>query len=53
MVETWFDDPCLNYKLITNLNDYMKIEYDLVENIYDLIEKVEFFNHLQVNNDGG
>jgi hypothetical protein len=43
MVETWFDHPCLNYKPITNLNDCMKIEYALVENVYDLIEKVEFF----------
>jgi hypothetical protein len=52
IVETWFDDPCLNYKPITNLNDYLKIEYALVENIYDLIEKVEFFEHLQVDSDG-
>jgi hypothetical protein len=30
----------------------MKIEYALVENIYDLIEKVEFFEHWQVDSDG-
>jgi len=30
----------------------MKIEYALVENMYDLMEKVEFFEHLQLDSDG-
>jgi hypothetical protein len=37
-----------NYKSKCN----MKIEYDLVEKIYDLIENFEFLKHPQVNSDG-
>jgi hypothetical protein len=44
-------DPWLNCTPIIVLKDYMKVEYALAEENYDLIEKVEFFEHLEVDND--
>jgi hypothetical protein len=33
------------------LKDYLKVEVGLIENNYELIEKVEYFEKLQVDED--
>jgi hypothetical protein len=39
----WPNDPYLNCTPVVVLENYMKVEYLLVEENYDLIEKVEYF----------
>jgi hypothetical protein len=39
----------LNCTPNANLKDYLKVEVGLVENNYELIEKVEYFEELQVS----
>jgi hypothetical protein len=39
----------LNCTPNANLKDYLKVEVGLVENNYELIEKVEYFEKLQVS----
>jgi hypothetical protein len=42
-VKNWPNDPHLNCTSIAILENYMKGEYPLVEENYDLIEKVSYF----------
>jgi hypothetical protein len=51
MVKSWLDDPRHNCKPNANVKDYLKEEYSLVEDNYDLLEEVHFFEQLQVDND--
>jgi hypothetical protein len=45
----WLDDPRLNCTPAAILENYMKIEYSLAEENYDLIEEAGFFELLQVD----
>ncbi len=49
VVKNWLDDPWLNCTPTTALKDYMKIECLIVENKYDLMEEVDFFKQLEVD----
>jgi hypothetical protein len=43
VVKKWLDDPRMNCTPTTTLENYMKIEYSLDEENYDLIEEAGFF----------
>jgi hypothetical protein len=47
IINNWFDELCLNCTPNVDLKDYLKVEVGLVENNYELIEKVEYFEELQ------
>jgi hypothetical protein len=49
VVKNWPNDSWLNCTPILALQNYMKIEYSLVEENYDLIEEIGFFEQLQVD----
>jgi hypothetical protein len=49
VVKKWLDDPWLNCTPTTAFKDSMKIECLLVENNYDLMEEVDFFKQLEVD----
>ncbi len=51
MVKNWLDDPRHNCKPNENLKEYLKEEDSLVEENNDLLEKADFFEQLQVDND--
>jgi hypothetical protein len=51
VVKNWHDDPQLNCMPTIVLKDYMKVECALVEKNYDLIEKINFFEQLEVDDD--
>jgi hypothetical protein len=51
MVKNWPHDPCHNCKPNENLKKYFKKEDFLAKEIYDLLEEVDFFEQLQVDND--
>ncbi len=51
MINNWFDDLCMNCTPNVELKDYLKVEVGLIENNYELIEKVEYFEKLQVDED--
>jgi hypothetical protein len=51
MVKNWLDDPCHNYKPNVDLKEYLKEEDSLLEENYDLLEELDFFGQLQVDND--
>jgi hypothetical protein len=46
LIKNWPNDSRLNYTPILALQNYMKIEYSLVEENCDLIEKIGFFEQL-------
>jgi len=41
----------LNYKPNVNLKDYSKVEISLVKDNYKLIEEVEYFKELKIDED--
>ncbi len=43
VVKKWLDDPRLNYTPTVTLENYMKIEYSLAKENYDLIKEDSFF----------
>ncbi len=43
MVKNWLDGPCHNYKPNVDLKKYLEKEDSLVEENYDLIEEVDYF----------
>jgi hypothetical protein len=49
VVKNWPNDSRLNCTPILAFQNYMKIEYSLVEENCDLIEKINFFEELQVD----
>ncbi len=49
VVKNWPNDSWLNCTPILAFQNYMKIEYSLVEENCDLIEKINFFEELQVD----
>ncbi len=51
MVKNWLDDPCHSYKPNVDIKEYLKEEDSLAEENYDLLEKADFFEQLQVDND--
>jgi hypothetical protein len=51
VVKNWLDDPQLNCTPIVALKDYMKVECALAKENYDLIEEVDFFQQLEVDDD--
>ncbi len=53
VVKNWPDDPQLNCTPTIILKDYMKAECFLVEKNYGLIEKVDFFKQLEVDDNKG
>ncbi len=38
MVKNWLDEPHLNYSLHKDLTYFLKVEFSLAEDNYDLIE---------------
>ncbi len=51
IINNSFDDLCMNCTPNVELKDYLKVEVGLTENNYELIEKVEYFEELQVDED--
>jgi len=49
VLKKWPNDPWLNYMPIVAFKDYMKVECFLAEENYDLIEEVDFFKQLEVD----
>ncbi len=45
VVKNWPHDSRLNCTPDTALKDYMKVEYPLVEENYDLLNRLIFFNN--------
>ncbi len=51
MVKNWLDDPCLNCSRQKELIDFLKVEFVLVKDNYDLIEESNYFEQLELNKD--
>ncbi len=51
MVKKWLDDPYLNCSQHKDLTNFLKVEFSLVEDIYDLIEESNYFEQLELDND--
>jgi hypothetical protein len=51
IINNWHDDPCQNCTPNANLKDYLKVEVIFLEEDYELIKEVEFFEKLQVDED--
>jgi hypothetical protein len=51
MVKNWLDNPCANCKQNSIFKQYLKVEESLVENNYNLLEKHNFFEKLEVDGD--
>jgi hypothetical protein len=51
IINNWFDDPCQNCTPNANLKDYLKVKVILVEEDYELIKGVEFFEKLRIDED--
>jgi hypothetical protein len=49
MVKDWFNDPCYNYKKKVDMKKILKVEASLVGGNYDLIEEVEYFGQLHLD----
>jgi hypothetical protein len=39
VVKNWHDDPCLNFSQHKDLIDFLKVEFVLAKDNYDLIEE--------------
>jgi hypothetical protein len=50
-VKNWHDDPCMNCMPNKNMKDYLKARGYLVHENYELIEKAEIFEILNVDGD--
>jgi hypothetical protein len=51
VVKNWPNDPRHNCKPNADLKEYLKKEDSLAEENYDLFEKADVFEQLQVDND--
>ncbi len=51
VVKNWSNDPYLNCTPSHVLENYMIVEYLLVEENYDLIKEASYFEQLQVDDD--
>jgi len=51
MVNNWPNDPHLNYSRPKDLTNFLKVEFVLVENNYDLIEESNYFEQLELDKD--
>ncbi len=49
VIKKWLDDLQLNCTLTIALEDYMKVEYSLNKEIYNLIKKARFLEQLQID----
>ncbi len=44
-------DLCMNCMSIKNMKDYLKVERSSVDDNYELIEEIKYFEDLNVDND--
>jgi hypothetical protein len=51
VVKNWPNDPHLNCSRHKDLNNFLKVEYSLAEDNYDLIEESNYFEQLELNKD--
>jgi len=51
IVNNWPNDVCFNCKKKVDMKEYMKVKASLVDNNYDLIEKVEYFKELHIDDE--
>ncbi len=51
IINNWPNDLHLNYKPNVDLKDYSKVEIGLVKDNYELIEEVEYFKELKIDED--
>ncbi len=51
MVKNWLDDPYLNCSQHKDLTNFLKVEFSLAEDTYDLIEESNYFKQLELDND--
>jgi len=51
MMKNWLDNLCANCKQNSIFKQYLKVKESLVENNYNLIEKHNFFEKLEVDGD--
>jgi hypothetical protein len=49
-VKNWLDDPYLNYSQHKDLTNFLKVEFSLAKNTYDLIEESNYFKQLELDN---
>ncbi len=51
MVKNWPDNSHLNFSWHKDLTNFLKIKFVLAENNYDLIEKLNYFEQLELDKD--
>jgi hypothetical protein len=51
MVKNWPNDPCLNCLQHKDLTNFLKVEFVLAKNNYDLIEESNSFEQLELDKD--
>jgi hypothetical protein len=51
MVKNWPNDPCLNYSQHKDLTNFLKVEFVLAKDNYDLIEESTSFEQLELDKD--
>lgn len=51
VIKNWPDDPCLDCTSNINLKEYIKVEVILAKKNYELIEKIEYFEKLHIDED--
>jgi hypothetical protein len=51
MVKNQLDDPYLNCSQHKDLTNFLKVEFTLAKDIYDLIEESNYFEQLELDND--
>jgi hypothetical protein len=51
MVKNWLDNPCLNCSQHKDLTYFLKVEFVLAEDNYDLIEESKYFEQLELDKD--
>jgi hypothetical protein len=49
VVKNWLDDPCLNCSRHMNLTNFLKVEFVLAIDNYDLIEESIYFEKLELD----
>ncbi len=51
MVKNWRDDPYLNCSRHKELTDFLKVEFVLATDNYDLIQESNYFEQLELDKD--
>jgi hypothetical protein len=51
MVKNWHDNPHLNCSRHKDLTNFLKLEFVLPQNNYDLIEESNYFEQLELDKD--